>query len=119
VHRAITHIRARMQSARDNRATASASVTHVGPIPIRFPWEKEAEKTLNKIEGAVSGILNMDCNKTAEHFAYAGGAAAGAGVLLQGGGPLSEAVGGMLINLGARAGIAAGIFYGASKVGVC
>lgn len=119
VRKAASRIRTRMREARESRATAGASTTHVGPIPIRLPWEKEAEKALGKVEGAVSGLLGKSCDETAERFAYAGGTAAGAGVLLQAGGPAAGAVGGMLISLGAVSGIAAGIFYGASKVGIC
>jgi RHS repeat-associated protein len=119
VRNMVDRIRERMQKARAKRAGASASTTHVGPIPIKLPWEKEAGAALNKIEDAVHGVFNMSCGDAAENFAYAGGAAAGAGVLLAGGGPVSAAVGSVLIKLGAGAGIAAGIFYGASKAGVC
>jgi RHS repeat-associated protein len=119
VRNAVGDIRDRMQKARESRAGAGASTTHVGPIPIRLPWEEQVNEVLGKVEHSVKGVFEQSCGDAAEHFAYAGGTAAGAGVLLQGGGPVSEAVGGMLINLGARAGIAAGIFYGASKLGIC
>jgi hypothetical protein len=74
---------------------------------------------LGKVESSAGGVFGKSCGEAAERLAYAGGTAARAGVLLQGGGPVSQAVGGMLVNLGARAGIAAGIFYGASKFGIC
>ena len=119
VRKAVTHIRARMQKSRENRATAGASTTHVGSVPIRLPWEDEAEVVLGKVEGAVGAILHMKCGETAEHLAYAGGTAFGAGTALQAGGPVAEAVGGMFIKLGTQAGFYAGIFYGASKLGVC
>jgi hypothetical protein len=119
VRKTVSHIRATMRNARERRAMAGASTTHVGPIPIRLPWEDKAEEALSKVEGSVRGVFGKSCGEAAERFAYAGGTAAGAGVLLQGGGPVSEAVGGMLINLGARAGIAAGLFYGVSKLGIC
>ena len=118
----VSHIRKAIEEAREKRARSSASSSSVslpGGGHLTLPWEKTAEQALDQVEGAVGRLLNMSCGDTAEHLAYAGGAAAGAGVLLQGGGPISEAVGGMLIRLGAQAGIAAGIFYGASKVGVC
>ena len=119
VRKAVSRIRTRMRKARENRKSASASVTHVGPVPIRLPWEKETDKALDKVEGLLDKIFGTSCGKTAERFAYAGGAAAGTGVLIAGGGPVAAAVGGMLIKLGAEAGIAAGIFYGASELGVC
>ena len=119
VRKAVSHIRDRMQKAREKRAGAGASTTHVGPIAIRLPWEDKAEEVLSKVEHSVKGVFEQSCGEAAEHFAYAGGTAAGAGVLLAGGGPVSAAVGGMLIRLGAQAGIAAGIFYGASKIGLC
>jgi hypothetical protein len=108
-----------MQKAREGRAGAGASTTHVGPIAIRLPREEKAEEVLSKVEHSVKGVFDQSCGEAAEHFAYAGGAAAGAGVLLAGGGPMSAAVGGMLLKLGAQSGIAAGIFYGASKLGIC
>jgi RHS repeat-associated protein len=119
VRNRVSNIRDRMRKARESRAGAGASTTHIGPIPIRLPWEEKVNEVLGKVEHSVKGVFEQSCGDAAEHFAYAGGTAAGAGILLQGGGPVSEAVGGMLINLGARAGIAAGIFYGASKLGIC
>jgi RHS repeat-associated protein len=119
VNKAVSHIRARMQKAREKRATAGASTAHLGPYSMTFPWEHAAEKALNKVEGVVKAIFGRSCGEAAERFAYAGTTAAGMGVLLQGGGPASSVIGGMLIRLGAQAGIAAGVFYGASKIGIC
>ncbi|HEY6730898.1 MAG TPA: RHS repeat-associated core domain-containing protein, partial [Solirubrobacterales bacterium] len=119
VQNRVDRIRERMQEAREKRAGGRRNRGDVGPIDIRLPWEKEAGKALNKVEEAVKGVLNMSCGEAADHFAYAGGTAAGAGVLLAGGGPVAAAVGGLLIKLGAVSGIAAGVFYGASKTGVC
>jgi RHS repeat-associated protein len=120
VRKVVDRVRDRMKKAREGRATAGTNkTTHVGPIPIRLPWEKETEKALDKVEGALGGIFKQSCGETAEQFGYAGGTAAGAGVLLSSGGPVAAAVGGMLIRLGAQAGIIAGGFYGASKLGIC
>ena len=85
----------------------------------KLPWEEKAEKTLKKVENSIADIFTQDCGQTAESFAYAGGTATAAAVLLQAGGPVSGAVGGMLLNLGAGATIAAGGFYFASKVNIC
>ena len=101
---------------------AGTSVTHVGPVPItvpRLPWEKEAEAALNKAEGAVLGLLKENCQEKAENLAYAGGAAGGAGLILSGGGLASALVGGLLLKLGAYAGIGAGGVYFASKIEIC
>jgi RHS repeat-associated protein len=121
VRKGVTRIRARMQTARENRATAGASSVCIPPAGgcVSLPWEDKAEAALNKVEGFISGVLGTSCGDAAERFAYAGGTAAGAGVLLAGGGPVSAAVGAMLIRLGAQAGIAAGVLYGASTLGIC
>ncbi len=120
VRKAVTHIRARMQKARENRATAGASsAMPFGPVPVTLPWEKEAESALGKMEGAVQGLFRQSCGETATDLAYAGGAATGAGFLLASGGPVAGVVSGMLLNFAAYAGISAAGFYGASKLGVC
>jgi RHS repeat-associated protein len=120
VRKMVDNIRGRMQQARKERAGAQAS-GDVGPIDIRvpkLPWEKEAGKALNTIEAAVNS-LTKDCGKTASRFGTAAGTAAGVGLLLQGGGPASEAVGGIFIQMSAYSGIAAGIFLVASETRIC
>jgi RHS repeat-associated protein len=128
VRRAVSRIRARMRTAREHRkptsehrTTAGASSVCIPPAGgcVSLPWEDKAEAALNKVEHFMSHILSGGCGKAAERFAYAGGAALGAGYLLAGGGPVSAAVGAMLGRLGAQAGIAAGILYGASQIGIC
>jgi RHS repeat-associated protein len=120
VHELVSRIRDRMQTARENRRSANAQSTCLpGGGCVTFPWEEAADKAIDKVQHFMENILDGGCGKTAERFAYAGGAAAGTGVLLAGGGPVSAAVGGMLIQLGAQAGIAAGVFYVASELGVC
>jgi RHS repeat-associated protein len=124
VRKRVNRIRARMQTARENRASkggASASSVCIPPAGgcITLPWEDKAEAALGKVEGFIKGVLGGSCGHAAERFAYAGGTAAGAGVLLAGGGPVSAAVGAMLIQLGAQSGIAAGVLYGASIIGLC
>lgn len=120
VHNLVSRIRDRMQTARENRRSANAqSMCLPGAHCVTLPWEEEADKAIDTVQHFMKHILDGGCGKTAERFAYAGGAAAGTGVLLAGGGPVSAAVGGMLIQLGAQAGIAAGVFYAASELGVC
>ncbi len=120
VHNLVRRIRDRMQTARKNRRSANAqSMCLPGAHCVTLPWEEEADKAIDKVQHFMKHILNGGCGKTAERFAYAGGAAVGAGVLLAGGGPVSVAVSGMLIQLSAEAGIAAGVFYAASELGLC
>jgi len=120
VHNLVSRIRDRMQTARENRRSANAqSLCLPGAHCVTLPWEKKAEEAIDGVQHFMKHILDGGCGKTAERFAYAGGAAAGTGVLLAGGGPVSAAVGAMLIRLGAQAGIAAGVFYAASELGIC
>lgn len=120
VHNLVSRIRDRMQTARENRRSANAqSMCLPGGGCVTLPWEEKAKEAISSVQHFMKHILDGGCGKTAERFAYAGGAAAGTGVLLAGGGPVSAAVGGMLIQLGAQAGIAAGVFYAASELGVC
>jgi RHS repeat-associated protein len=118
VIKSVSRIRERMEKAREKRASGASASSGFTP-PNLFPWEKTAEEALSKVEGSVSGLLHLGCQETAEHLAYAGGAAGAAGYLLSSGGPLSAAVGGMLLHLGAYAGIGAGGFYAAYKMGIC
>jgi RHS repeat-associated protein len=117
--RSASRIRKRMEKAREKRENSGASASGYFAPPIRLPWEDAAEEALDKVENAVKGVMHLDCGDTANHFFAAGATVGGVGVLLQGGGPLAKAVGGMLVNLGASAGIAGGIFYGASESGIC
>jgi RHS repeat-associated protein len=120
VHNLVSRIRDRMQTARENRRSANTqSMCLPGGGCVTLPWEEKAKEAISSVQHFMKHILDGGCGKTAERFAYAGGAAAGTGVLLAGGGPVSAAVGGMLIQLGAQAGIAAGVFYAASELGVC
>jgi hypothetical protein len=118
VSSAADRIRDRMREARKARAERQKQRSGFDPPEI-LPWEEDVQKALKKVEKSIGAILTEDCAETAESFAYAGGTAAGVGVLLQAGGPASGAVGGMLINLGAAAGIAAGGFWAADKANIC
>lgn len=120
VLKSVSRIRKKIEKARENRAAYSASASSgFAPPHITLPWEEAAEKALDTVEHSVHGILNLNCGHTAEHFAYAAGTAGGAGLILSGGGPASAVIGGLLIKLGAYSAIGAGIFYGASQLGVC
>lgn len=121
VRKATNRIRERMQKAREARANRGRA-WGLGVEGVHVPkvdWEKEAGKALNKIEGSLVDIFTKDCAKTAERFGAAATTAGGVGFYLQAGGPVAQAVGVMLGTLAAGSGIAAGIFYGASELGLC
>jgi RHS repeat-associated protein len=119
IHHRISRIRERMREARENRSSASASSTNVGPVVIKLPWEKDTERALGKIEDFMQGIIHQSCHQSAEDFGATATTAGGMAFLLQSGGPAAQAVGGMLGTLGAVAGVTAGGFYLASRLGVC
>jgi RHS repeat-associated protein len=115
----ISHIRKKMEVAREKRERSSASASSGFDPNIEMPWEVAAEKAMNKAESAVNGLLHETCHETAENLGAVAGTAGGTGILLSGGGPLAAAIGGALVKLGAYAGIGAGVFFAASKFGVC
>ncbi|MDX6635885.1 MAG: hypothetical protein QOF06_2088 [Solirubrobacterales bacterium] len=115
----VDRIRERMEKARERRAHGGASASSGFVPPIRLPWEKTAEDALNTVEDKVKGLLDMSCKETAAHLGAVAGTAGGAGFILSQGGPLSAVIGGALLHLGAYAGVGAGGFYFADKLGVC
>jgi RHS repeat-associated protein len=118
VYRKIDRIRTRMRKAREARSEG-ASASNVGPWPVRLPWEKTTEEGLKKIEGFMQGLLHQSCERTANDFFATAATSGSVAALLAGGGPAAQAVSGMLVTLGIGSGITGGLFYGASRLGVC
>jgi hypothetical protein len=119
VLRKVHHIRERIQKGRERRASTTASASSGFAPPIRLPWEGTAEKALNQVESHVIGLFHQSCGQSAEDLAYSAGTAGGTGAILSSGGPLSAAIGGALIKLGAYSAVGAGILYGASRLDFC
>ncbi|HEX7279068.1 MAG TPA: RHS repeat-associated core domain-containing protein [Solirubrobacterales bacterium] len=116
--KAMSRIRDRMQQAREARAKARRNLSGID-VPEILPWEEEAEDALDKVGKSIKGVFSRPCNEIAEDLGYAAGAAGGAGFALQGGGPVSAVVGGMLLKLGGYLGVAAGGAWAASRAGLC
>jgi RHS repeat-associated protein len=121
VKRATGNIRARMAKIRENRAQKSDRVytTHVGPIPIRLPWEERVNDAIEKAQNAAAGILHRACKTVASAFGTAGTAAFVTGQGLMGGSPGEQAVGKMLQGFGDVLGIFGTVFYLAGDADLC
>ncbi len=119
--RATRSIRTRMKKIRENRArkSASASTTHVGPIPITLPWEKQVNSALEKAQNAIAGIFHETCKDAGGALGVAGSVAWATGKGLMGGSPGEQAVGKMLEGFGGVIGAIGAGFYVAHRIGVC